>query len=369
MAVTADTSFRKAFLLFLVVGMTLVMVVILKAFLMTIVSAAVLSGLLRPVYLRLLTLMRGHTLAASGTTVLLTLVVIIGPLIGIGGLVVGQAAGITDSVRPIVEKSINSPSYLDQRLQRLPGYERYLRPYREQVLTKAGEVVKSAGGFLMSSLSSGTLSTVSLIFNFFIALYAMFFFLIDGPKMLRGILDHLPLRADEKVLLTERFMSITRATVKGTLVIGLIQGTMSGLAFWVAGIPNVAFWTVLMVVLSIIPLIGGALIWVPACIVLLATGQVGTAIGLALFCSLIVGSVDNLLRPWLVGRDTKLHDLIILFSTLGGLLVIGPLGFIIGPVLAGLFVTSWQIFGIAYREQLVDGTPIILTPDGEVVEK
>ncbi len=364
-----DTMFRKAFLLFLVVGMTLVMVVILKAFLMTIVAAAVLAGLLRPVYLRLLALMRGHALAASAVTVLLALVVIIGPLIGIGGLVVGQAAGITENVRPIVEKSITSPSYLDQKLQGLPGYDRYLRPYRKQILTKTGEVVKSAGGFLMSSLSSGTLSTVSLIFNFFIALYAMFFFLIDGPKMLRQILDHLPLRAEEKVLLTDRFLSITRATVKGTLVIGVIQGGLSGLAFWVAGIPNVAFWTVLMIVLSIIPLIGGALIWVPACIVLLATGQVGTAIGLALFCSLVVGSVDNLLRPWLVGRDTRLHDLIILFSTLGGLMVIGPLGFIIGPVLAGLFVTSWQIFGIAYREQLVDGTPLILNADGEVAKE
>ncbi len=370
MAVTADTSFRKAFLLFLVVGMTLVMVVILKAFLMTIVAAAVLAGLLRPVYLRLLTLMRGHTLAAAAATVVLTLVVIIGPLIGISGLVVSQAAGIAENVRPIVEKSINSPSsYLGQKLQRLPGYERYLRPYRTQMLIKAGEVVNSAGGFLMSSLSSGTLSTVGLIFDFFIALYAMFFFLIDGPKMMREILDHLPLRAEEKVLLTARFMSITRATVKGTLVIGVIQGTLSGLAFWVAGIPSVAFWTVLMIVLSIIPLIGGALIWVPTCIVLLATGQVGTAIGLALFCSLVVGSVDNLLRPWLVGRDTRLHDLIILFSTLGGLLVIGPLGFIIGPVLAGLFVTSWQIFGTAYREQLVDGAPVILNAEGEIAEK
>ncbi len=362
---TADTSFRKAFLLFLVVGMTLVMVVILKAFLMTIVAAAVLAGLLRPVYVRLLTLLRGHALAASTATLLLTLVVVIGPLIGIGGLVIGQAAGITENVQPIVEMSINSPLYLDQRLQRLPGYERYVRPYRKQILTKAGEVVNSAGGFLISSLSSGTLSTVSLILNFLIALYAMFFFLIDGPKMMREILNHLPLRAEEKMLLTTRFLSITRATVKGTLVIGVIQGTLSGLAFWVAGIQNVAFWTVLMIVLSIIPLIGGALIWVPACIVLLATGHVGTAIGLALFCSLVVGSVDNLLRPWLVGRDTRLHDLIILFSTLGGLLVIGPLGFIIGPVLAGLFVTSWQIFGTAYREQLMDGAPVILTADGE----
>jgi predicted PurR-regulated permease PerM len=179
--------------------------------------------------------------------------------------------------------------------------------------------------------------------------------------MLKAILDHLPLHSDEKELLKDRFLSITRATIKGTLVIGVIQGTMAGLAFYFTGIPNAAFWGVLMVVLSILPLIGSALIWVPACLILFATGAVTKAIALGLFCALIVGSVDNVLRPWLVGRDTKLHDLVILFSTLGGIVVIGPLGFIIGPVLAGLFVTSWQIFGIAYREQLTDHTPPAVT--------
>lgn len=369
MAVAADTPFRKAFLLFLVIGLTIVLVVILKAFLMTIVVAAVLAGLLRPVYVRLLRLVGGRAAIASLITVLLTLVLIIGPVIGVGSLVVAQATGISAKVQPIVKNAISSQTYLDQKLRLLPGYERYLRPYRAQILTKAAEVVDSTGAFLIKSLQSGTLSTVTLIFNFFIALYAMFFFLIDGPGMLRAVLDHLPLQAGEKTLLTERFMSITRATVKGTLVIGVIQGAMSGLAFWVVGIPSVTFWTVLMILLSIIPVIGGALIWVPACIVLLATGDVAKAVGLALFCSLVVGSVDNLLRPRLVGRDTKMHDLIILFSTLGGLLVIGPLGFIIGPVLAGLFVTSWQIFAIAYREQLVDGAPVILTADGDVADK
>ena len=353
---TRDTPFRKAFLLFLVVGMSIVLLVLLKSFLMTIVVAAVMAGLLRPVYAKLRKRVGGRAPVAAGLTVLLTLAVVVVPLIAVGGLVVSQAASITENVRPILDKTANSPTYLDQQLKRLPGYDKYLQPHRQQILNKAGEVVKSIGGVLMASLSSTTLSTVAFIGNFFLALYAMFFFLVDGPGMLAEILNHLPLHADEKKLLTDRFMSITRATIKGTIVIGVIQGSLTGIAFWVVGIPSVAFWTVLMVLLSVVPIVGGALIWVPACIVLFAMGSVGKAIGLALFCALIVGSVDNLLRPWLVGRDTKLHDLVILFSTLGGLLVIGPLGFVLGPVLAGLFVTSWQIFGIAYREQLADGS-------------
>ncbi len=353
---TSETPFRKGFLLCLVAGMTIVLVVLLQSFLLTIISAAVMAGMSRPVFTRIRNELRGRGGVAAGLTVLLTLLVVVMPLIAIGGLVVGQAAAVSDNVRPIIDKSVNSPTYLDQQLRRLPGYDAYLQPYRKQILTKAGEVVQSMGTFLMSSLSSTTLSTVTFIANFFLALYAMFYFLVDGPKMLKEILNHLPLQDNEKSLLTDRFMSITRATIKGTIVIGVIQGSLTGVAFWVVGIPSVAFWTVLMIVLSVIPVVGAALIWVPACVVLFAMGSVAKAIGLAIFCALVVGSIDNVMRPWLVGRDTKMHDLVILFSTLGGLVVIGPLGFILGPVLAGLFVTSWQIFGMANREPLTDGS-------------
>lgn len=368
MAVTpADTQFRKAFLLLLVGGLTIGLIVLLQAFLLTILVTAVMSGLIYPLYSRILRRVGGRAPLAAGLTVVLTLLTVVGPLAGIVSLVVGQALLITDNIRPVIERFMNEPTYLDQQLRLLPGYQ-YLEPYRGQILTTVGDVVNSIGSFLVSSLSNTTRGTVSFLFHFFIALYTMFFFFIDGPGMLAAVLDHLPLHHDEKELLKERFVSITRATVKGTIVIGVIQGTLSGVAFWMAGVPNAAFWTVVMVVMSILPLIGGALIWVPASIILFATGSVTSAILLALFCGLVVGSVDNLLRPRLVGHDTKLHDVVILFSTLGGLLVFGPLGFIIGPILAGLFVTSWQIFGIAYREELIDGAPRILNADGEVAE-
>jgi predicted PurR-regulated permease PerM len=190
----------------------------------------------------------------------------------------------------------------------------------------------------------------------------MFFLLLDGPAMLAAILEHVPLSQDHKILMAERFVSITRATIKGTVVIGLIQGALSGLAFWVAGIQDSLFWTVVMMVLSILPIVGGALVWVPVCIVLGVTGHLLKAILLASFCALIVGSVDNVLRPRMVGRDTEMHDLLILFSTLGGLLVFGPLGFIIGPLVAGLFVTSWSIFA-ASRYPIGDESTVPEVPD------
>ena len=340
--------YRRAFLLVLVVIVTTSFVMMLQSFLTTILMAAIFAGLTRPLYVRLVRAFRGRRPLASGVTLLLVLTLIGVPLVGILGVVVNQAIRVTDSVTPVVERFIKEPMLVDQQFHRLPGVSR-LEPYREQILTKAGDLVNTAGRFLISSLSSGTLGTVSFIFHGFILIYTMFFLLMDGPAMWRAILSHLPLTADDQHQMTDRFLSVTRATIKGTIIIGLVQGALSGLAFALVGIPDAVFWGVVMAVLSFIPLVGGALVWVPACLVLLAMGDVWRAVFLAGFCSLIVGSVDNLLRPRLVGRDTKMHDLVILFSTLGGLGAFGAVGVILGPIVAGLFITSWEIFSAASR--------------------
>lgn len=344
-----DLASRRTFLLLFSAALTVVMAIVLWPFLLTIVSSVVLAGLLRPVYRRVLQRVRRPAVAA-GVTVLATLAIVVVPLIGLGGLVVAQATSIVANVRPIIQEAVESPTYLDEQLHRLPGYARFMAPYRAEILTRAGEAVSATGAFLVSSLSSTTVSTVSFLGNFFLALYATFFLLKDAGSVLAVVLDFLPIHRDDARQISDRFLSIVRATVRGTAVIGAIQGVLNGFAFWVVGIPAVAFWTVIMILLSVLPMVGGALIWVPACLVLVANGAVGKALFVALFCALISGSVDNLLRPRLVGRDTKMHELVVLFSTLGGLFVIGPFGFILGPVIAGLFVTVWQLFGAASRD-------------------
>jgi predicted PurR-regulated permease PerM len=184
-------------------------------------------------------------------------------------------------------------------------------------------------------------------------LYTMFFFLMSGPGMLRTILAYLPLTEVDKERMVDKFVSVTRATLKGTILIGAAQGLLGGLAFWATGIEGAIFWGTVMTVLSIIPGVGGAIVWIPACIVLAATGSLAKGIALALFCALVVGSVDNLLRPRLVGQDTKMHELMIFFSTIGGIFLFGATGFILGPILAALFITVWEMFGVAFQSVLI----------------
>ena len=352
----SQDRFRKGFLLLLVVAISAGFLWLVHGFVLTILLAAIFAGLGHPVYRRLLGLVRGRAPLASALTVLLGLVLVVGPLLTVAGVVVAEAVRVSEGVRPRVQELLAQPVVIDQYLERVPGYAR-IAPYREQILVKAGELVGGLGGFLVQSLSNTTRGTVTFFFHFFLLLYAMFFLLMDGRAMLARALTYLPLREAEKDLMLGKFVSVTRATVKGTLLIGLAQGVLAGLAFWVVGIDGAVFWGTVMVVLSVIPAVGAALVWVPAAIILAVMGSVGKAIGLALFCGIVVGSVDNVLRPKLVGRDTQMHDLMILFSTLGGIIALGPVGFIVGPIVAALFVTTWELFGVAYRDLLDSPEP------------
>jgi predicted PurR-regulated permease PerM len=177
------------------------------------------------------------------------------------------------------------------------------------------------------------------------------------------MLQYLPLRESEQNLMLQRFVSVTRATLKGSLLIGMVQGTLGGVILAILGVPGAVLLGLLMIVLSLLPVIGGALVWVPVAIVLAIQGAWIKALVLAGFCSIVIGSIDNVLRPRLVGRDTKMSDLLILFSTLGGIAAFGAIGFIVGPIIAALFITIWEIFGKAYRDDLdVEPSPRIELP-------
>ena len=176
--------------------------------------------------------------------------------------------------------------------------------------------------------------------GFCIAMYLLFFLLKDGEPLARDVRRAIPLDAAKKAVLVKRFTTVMRATVKGNILVAIAQGALGGLAFWVLGVHAPMLWAVVMAFLSLLPAIGAALIWGPVALYLLAIGQIWQGFGLIAFGVFVIGLIDNLLRPVLVGKDTEMSDYVVLVSTVGGLTVVGLNGFVVGPVIAALFMTA-----------------------------
>ena len=361
-----DDRVNQFVVVLLVVFISAVFLSMIRSFLMAIFLAGIFSALASPIYRRLNKMLKGRRSLASILTLLLIIVVVLLPLAVLTGVVTGQAIKVSQSAMPWVKTQIDQPGALTDFLATLPYYDK-IAPYSELILRKAGEMVGQISQFLINNLSSATMGAVNFLFMLFVWLYSMFFFLMDGENLLEKILYYLPLQDHDEQQMLERFTSVTRATLKGTAVIGILQGGLAGLAFWAVGIPSATFWGVIMVVLSIIPSVGTALVWLPVVIVLGLSGAMGKAIVLLVFCGLVVGGLDNLLRPILVGKDTQMHELMIFLGTMGGIFMFGMVGVIIGPIIAALFVTVWEIYGQAFQEILPD-TGYVLRKKRELAE-
>jgi predicted PurR-regulated permease PerM len=323
-------------------------------FLKPLLLGALLAGLFHPLYRWITRLLGGRQSLGAAVTLLVLLVLGLGPLSAFLGIVVQQALTASDQAIPWLTQHLGAASTFDVHVwlvQRFPALAEYM-PTQEQLLQQVGTAAKTAGAFLVTFASRMTATTAVFLLNLFVMLYAMFFFFKDGHKILERIFYYLPLTDEDETRMLARFTSITRATLKGTLVIGVIQGALAGAAFWVAGIDGAALWATIMTILSIIPGVGAPLVWVPVVIVLFVNGQYLTATLLLVWCAAVVGTIDNFLRPVLVGRDAKMPDLLILIGTLGGLFLFGPIGFIVGPIICGLFLTVWDIYGTTFKEVL-----------------
>jgi len=350
----SGTNLRTAFVLLLVVAVTVLFLAVTWPFLKPLLLGALLAGLFHPLYRWIKRLLGDRASLGAAITLLVLLFLGLGPVSAFLGIVLQQALTMSDQAIPWLTQHLGAASTFNVNewvVQKSPALAKYM-PTQEQMLQQVGNVAKTTGAFLVGFASRMTATTATFLLNLFVMLYAMFFFFRDGHKILERIFYYTPLSDEDETRMLTQFASITRATVKGTLVIGIIQGALAGIAFWVAGIEGAALWGTIMTILSIIPGIGAALVWVPVVIILYVTGQYLTATLLAAWCAAVVGTVDNFLRPVLVGRDAKMPDLLILIGTLGGLFLFGPIGFIVGPIVCGLFLTVWDIYGTTFREVL-----------------
>ena len=182
-------------------------------------------------------------------------------------------------------------------------------------------------------------------------LYLLFFLLREGGELFKRIQDAIPLPPEQKRALFSKFTTVIRATIKGSIFVAAVQGALGGLIFWLLSLHAPVLWGVVMGLLALLPAVGAAAIWFPAAIYLLVTGSTWQGVVLLAFGAFVIGLIDNILRPLLVGKDTKMPDYVVLISTLGGLATFGLNGFVLGPVIAAMFIAAWDIFSASTSAQ------------------
>ncbi|MFT4192993.1 MAG: AI-2E family transporter [Comamonas sp.] len=335
---------RGVFLLLLCV-VTVAFGVILWPFVGAVFWGVVLAILFTPVYRRILARLRRPTLSALLTLSLCLLIVIL-PLAAITASLLQETVLIYQRVQ---SGQINFGAYFEQIMGVMPGwllslFDRFGLGDFAAWQSKLSAGATQASSYVATQALSIGQNTFQFIIGFGVMLYLLFFLLRDGRALMVRVIEAIPLEPLHKRELLAKFATVTRATVKGNVMVAVTQGILGGLAFWVLGIQGTLLWTVLMSFLSLLPAIGAGLIWAPVAIYFLATGQMLQGLGLIVYGVLVIGMVDNVLRPILVGKDTRMPDYVVLISTIGGMALMGISGFVIGPVIAALFMAAWGLF-------------------------
>lgn len=340
------TKIKNRFFFLLIGVFSVLFLYVLQPFFYPLFWASVIAILVYPYYEHLARLMRSQS-AASIIMVLSVLVLIILPVILVGFLVVKESVNLYAAAK-------DSDFVLQPVSEMFRGT--FLAPYLEQIKglwqEYATEVTQSVGGFLVGGFRTITQNTINFFGMLFLCLYSLFFLLKDGKKILARIMELSPLGDKYDRALYNKFSETVVATLQSTLFLGIIQGSIGGLLFYVTGVPGALVWGVVMVALSIIPAAGSFLVWIPAAVIQLAIGNIWQGVTILAVGLGIISVIDNVLRPLLVGKEMEMHPIVVLFSTLGGLVIFGISGFVIGPVLASLCLALFSVYEQYYRKNL-----------------
>ena len=336
---------QKTFLLLLVV-VSLAFGWILWPFYGAVFWGCVLAILFAPLYRRQLSMMGQRRNLAALASLFLCLLIVILPMVMLTVALTHEVSLVYQKIR---SGQLDFGAYFQQIINALPAWlvrqlDRLGLTNLEDLRGKLSANMMEGGQQIVAQALSIGQNTFQFIINFGIMMYLLFFLLRDGTALTARIRQAIPLDADQKRHLFKKFAAVIRATVKGNIVVAATQGALGGVMFWILGIEGALLWAVVMAFLSLLPAVGAGLIWGPVAIYFLVTGAIWQGVSLILFGVLVIGLVDNILRPILEGKDTQMPDYVVLISTLGGLAVFGLNGFVIGPVIAALFISAWDLF-------------------------
>jgi predicted PurR-regulated permease PerM len=328
----------------LLVLVSVLFLFLLKPFFAPIFWACAISLLFYPVQVRLSRRWRNRPNLIALATLSFCVVVLVIPVLLVLSSFVAEG---TELYARIQSGEIDATAYLARVRDAMPLVERILQWLELDMAAlerQATGAALAASGFAARNAFSLGQSTFNFVLSLALTLYLSFFLLRDGANLLSVITRAFPLGDERERLLFGKFAEVTRATIKGNLVVSVVQGALGGLIFWILDIPTPVLWGVVMAIVSLIPAIGAGLVWVPFAVYLFVTGATIQGVVLVVYGVVVIGLADNILRPVLVGRDTKLPDWLVLMSTLGGLAMFGINGFVMGPLVAAVFIVFWEIF-------------------------
>lgn len=345
------THFNAYFFFFVLIGVGIMMFLILQPFLTAILAAAILAALCQGWYQWMVKKTHNRYHLSALLTLFLIAAIIIVPLITVFGIAINEAALAYDRVAAGDVSGQMFVSSFVNKLQALP-YASVWLPEQSFDAEHIVDTVKSFGQNILGFAQTLYHGVVNFILWLFVMFFSLFYFLIDGKKMVKYFMGVTPLRDEHEKLLIDKFVSMSRATLRGTLMVSIVQGVLGGIMFAIVGVPSPTIWGMVMTVMSVIPLVGAGIVWFPAAMILLFMGQIWQGVAMLAFGIGVVSTIDNVLRPKLVGRDTQMHPLMIFFATLGGIAFFGFPGFIIGPIVASLFLSLIDIYALEFKTQL-----------------
>ena len=319
---------------------------ILLPFYAAIMWGLILSLLFTPFHRWLLPRVGHRPTVSALCTLMLVLLIVILPLTLVMVLLAQEVAWLYQSLQ---SGAIDPALYFHRAFNRLPDWvgailDRFGLVNFATLQRRLTAAVAQGSQFAATQVLTIGQNTFEFAVSLCIALYLAFFLIRDGDKTVRAIGRMIPLAPVHRQKLWHKFATVVRATVKGNLLVALIQGALGGLAFWFLGVSGALLWAVLMAAFSLLPAIGAALVWLPVALYFLGTGALWQGLALTAYGVLVIGLVDNLLRPVLVGKDTRMPDYVVMITTVGGMAVFGINGFVLGPLIAAMFMSVWHIF-------------------------
>ena len=371
----SDELQHASFLLILAV-VSLLMAVIMWPFAQPLLWAALAAIMFQPLYRWMLRKFGGRRNAAASASLLVIFFAVLVPALWLGTLVVQEALNLVSTLQ---QQPLDLTITFDRVYSMLPqmaqeAIDRSGWADMANVQKKLEGVLAQSAGMIASQAVSIGSGALGFLLSFRVGLYVMFFLLRDGERIGRTVLRTIPVERSISERLAERFLGIVRATIKGSGVVGVVQGVMGGITFLVVGLESALFFGVLMTIFALVPVIGAGAVYVPVGLWLLVAGEVWQGVFVLVVGFFVISSADNVLRPILVGRDTGIPDWIILVTTLGGISFLGFSGIVLGPLVAGLFLASWSILreyrdedARAAEEEEID--PIIVDASGRTPER